>query len=159
MDIERDRWPDPVKRVKDEMDFHAVAISAGGIGLSDQSTYPYAVFSMQDGRPITHDTYPSRAEGRRICEKLTTDFLLILQVSPDGMFYNEANAVLLYERGLNQMGVRSPDSLESEENSGILSMPRNRHDRRAMAAQLKKGKPLYPDHVTYGNLPSLRRAK
>ena len=141
------------------MDFHAVAISAGGIGLSDQATYPYAVFSMQDGRPITHDTYPSRAEGRRICEKLTSDFLLILQVSPDGMPYNEANAVLNYERGLNNMGCRTPDSLESEGNSGALSMPRSRHDRRRMAAQLRTGKPLYPDHITYGNLPFMRKAK
>lgn len=157
MSIERDRWPDPVRRVKDEMDLHSVAIMAGGIELSANSTYPYAVFSMQDGRPISHDTYPSRAEGRRICEKLTTDFLLILQVSPDGMPYNEADAVLRYERSLNTMGVQSPDSLETEENSGVLSMPRNRHDRRAMAAQLKKGKALYPDHVTYGNLPSLRK--
>src|SRR5476651_721646 len=100
MTQQRDLWPDPVKRVKDEMDFHAVAIAAGDVGLSDQSTYPYAVFSMQDGRPITHDTYPSRAEGRRICEKLTTDYLLILQVSPDGMPFNEADAVLRYERSL-----------------------------------------------------------
>jgi len=156
MDIERNRWPDPVKRVKDEMDFHAVAIMAGGSGLSEQG-YGYAVFSMQDGRPITHDTYPSRGEGRRICEKLTTDFLLILQVSPDGMPYNEANAVLCYERALNNMGVQSPDALETEQNSGLLSMPRNRHDRRAMAAQLKSGKPLYPEDVTYGNLPFLRK--
>jgi hypothetical protein len=151
---ERDLWPDPVKRVKDEMDFHAVARMAG-----DGEQGGYAVFSMQDGRPITHDVYPSRREARRMAEKKTTDFLLILEISPDGMPYNEANAVLCYERALNNMGVQSPDALESEENSGILSMPRNRHDRRAMAAQLKSGKPLYPNHVTYGNLPSLRKAK
>jgi hypothetical protein len=150
---ERDKWPDPVRRVKDEMDFHAVAMSAGG------GEGGYAVFSMQDGRPLTHDLYPSRREARRAGERQTTDFLLILEAAPDGMPYNEANAVLCYERALNNMGVHSPDSLESEENSGLLSMPRNRHDRRRMAAQLKSGKPLYPESVSYGNLPSQRKVK
>lgn len=143
---ERDKWPDPVRRIKDEMDFHAITGSRG-----------YAVFSMQDGRPLTHDTYPSRREARRAGEKQTSDFLLILECQPDGMPYNEADAVLRYERTLNNMGVRTPDSLESEENSGLLSMPLNRHDRRRMAAQLKSGKPLYPDYVSYGNLPNLLR--
>ena len=135
-------WPDPVKRVKDEMDMHAVVHDIG-----------YAVFSMQDGRPITHDAYPSRADARRFAEKLTTDFLLIIEISPDGMPYNEADAVLKYERTLNNMGMRSPDSLETEENSGLLSMPRNRHDRRRMARQLITGRALYPESVSYSNLP------
>jgi hypothetical protein len=139
---ERDKWPDPVKRVKDEMDFHAVA---GGFG--------YAVFSMQDGRPLTHDTYPSRALARKAGERKTSDHLLILEVQPDGMPYNEADAVLKYERALNSAGYRTPDTLESEENSGLLSMPRNRHDRRRMARQLKTGKALYPAETDYTNLP------
>lgn len=143
---ERDRWPDPVRRVKDEMDFHAVA---GGFG--------YAVFSMMDGRPLTHDTYPSRREARRAGERKTQDHLLILEVRPDGMPYREADAVLRYERALNSAGVRTPDSLESEENSGLLSMPSNRHDRRRMAKQLKTGKPLYPAGTPYGNLPQFQK--
>lgn len=146
---EREKWPDPVLRIKDEMDLHAVAMMAGS------DIRGYAVFSMQDGRPITHDLYPSRREARRIAEKITTDFLLILEASPDGMPYNEADAVLRYERTLNNMGVRSPDSLESAENSGLLSMPRSRHDRRRMAKQLRSGKSLYPDNISYGNLPNL----
>lgn len=146
MDAERDKWPDPVRRVKDEMDFHAVA---GGYG--------YAVFSMQDGRPLTHIAYPSRREARKAGERQTQDFLLILEIQPDGMPYREADAVLRYERALNSAGVRTPDSLESEENSGILSMPRNRHDRRRMAAQLKSGKPLYPAGTSYGNLPQFTK--
>jgi hypothetical protein len=143
---ERDKWPDPVRRVKDEMDFHAVA---GGFG--------YAAFSMQDGRPLTHDLYPSRRAARKAGERKTGDFLLILEVQPDGMTYREADAVLRYERILNSQGFRSPDSLESEENSGILSMPSNRHDRRRMAKQLISGKPLYPESVSYGNIPSFQR--
>lgn len=145
-DTERLKWPDPVLRVKDAMDLHAVA---GGSG--------YAVFSLQTGMPVTGDTYPSRADARRMAEKRTTDHLLILEVSPDGMPYKEADAVLKYERTLISMGVRTPDHLETEENSGLLSMPRNRHDRRRMAAQLRKGRPLYPSEIPYGNLPEHTR--
>jgi hypothetical protein len=149
---QRDKWPDPVKRVKDEMDYHATVIMAGG----DRG---YAVFSMQDGRPITHDLYPSRARARQSAEKLTTDYLLILEAQPDGMPYNEADAVLKYERSLNSAGMRSPDALETGENSGLLSMPRNRHDRRRMAKQLITGRPLYHESVSYGNLPNLESLK
>lgn len=145
---ERDQWPDPVKRVKDAMDLHAVA---GGRG--------YAVFSLQTGHPLTGDTYSSRGEARRFGERKTTDHLLILEVCPDGMPYREAAAVLQYERQLINAGVRTPDSLETEENSGLLSMPQNRHDRRRMAAQLKKGSKLTPDDVPYGNLPSYRKVQ
>jgi hypothetical protein len=143
-----DQWPDPVKRVKDEMDMHAVAMQAGG----DRG---YAVLSMQDGRPITHDLYPSRARARQSAEKLTTDYLLILEAQPDGMTYREADAVLRYERQLNNAGMRTPDALETEENSGLLSMPASRHDRRRMARQLIKGRPLYHESTAYGNLPNL----
>lgn len=148
---ERERWPDPVRRVKDEMDMHAVTGNHG-----------YAAFNLTDGSPVTHDSYPSRERARHYAEKLTRDNLLILEISPDGMPYNEANAVLLYERTLIGMGVRSPDvdNLETEENSGLLSMPRTRHDRRRMAAQLRKGKPLYDPSVPYANLPHyLRRVQ
>ena len=146
MDLERAKWADPVLRVADEMSMHALA---GGRG--------YAVFSMQDGRPITHDSYPSRAAARRIAEKKTTDFLLILEIQPDGMPYREADAVLKYERALNAAGVRTPDHFETEENSGLLSVPRTKHDRQRMARQLISGKPLLPDGLPYGNLPSFLR--
>lgn len=136
-------WPDDVKRVKDEMDFHAVAGAHG-----------YAVFSLADGRPLTHDAYPSRARARISGEKITQDFLLILEIQPDGMPYNEAAAVLKYERTLNSAGYRSPDSLETEQNSGVLSMPRTKRDMRRMARQLISGKPLLPEGLPYGNLPS-----
>lgn len=139
---EREQYPDPVLRVKDEMDFHAVA---GGFG--------YAVFSLQTGSPLTHHTYPSRAAARKDGEKQTTDHLLILEIQPDGMPYNEAQAVLRYERTLISQGVRTPDQFEDEANSGLLSMPHQAHDRVRMAQQLRTGKPLYPSNVPYGNLP------
>jgi hypothetical protein len=145
------QWPDDVRRVKDTMDLHAIAMHEG---IAEGG---YAVFSLQDGRPLGNRLYPSRAAARRDAEKKSTDHLLIIEAQPDGMPYNEAAAVLRYERTLISMGVRSPDTLETEENSGILSMPRNRHDRRRMAAQLKRGKPLYPADIPYGNLPQLRK--
>lgn len=143
-------YPDPVKRVKDAMDLHALAMMAG------ETTGGYAVFRLTDGVPVTMDLYPSRAEARKFAERRTQDHLLIVQAQPDGMPANEAEAILKYERGLVSMGVRTPDVFETEENSGLLSMPRTRHDRRRMAAQLRKGKPLYSDETPYGNLPNMR---
>src|ERR1700722_6825630 len=131
---ERDKWPDPVKREKDEMDMHAVA---GGFG--------YVVFNLRTGRPITHNTYPSRGKARYHAEKKTRDHLLILEIRPDGMPYREAAAVLQYERTLISAGVRSPDHFETEENSGMLEMPHRASDRARMLAQLKAGRSLYPD--------------
>jgi hypothetical protein len=128
---DRDRYPDPVRRVKDAMDMHAVAGASG-----------YAVFSLQDGRPITNDTYPSRGDARRHAERRTQDHLLILEIAPDGIPWREAEAVLKYERALVAAGVRSPDSLETEENSGLLSMPAQKWDRQRMARQLITGKAL-----------------
>ena len=140
-------WPDDVKRVKDTMDLHALA------GANGQ----YAVFSLQTGTPVVMDTFPSRRDARRMAEKKTTDALLILQVAPDGMPYNEAAACLKYERALWAAGVRTPDSMESEENSGLLSIPRTKADRIRMAKQLISGKPLLPEGLPYGNLPSYFR--
>ena len=144
-------WPDDIRRVKDTMDLHAIAMHEGAVEGG------YAVFSLQTGKPLGNQLYPSRAAARRDAERRTSDHLLIIEAQPDGMPYNEAAAVLRYERQLASMGFRSPDSLETEENSGLLSMPRNRHDRRAMAAQLKKGSPLYPEHVSYGNVPWMKK--
>lgn len=136
-------WPDDVKRVKDAMDVHAVGGSAG----------QYAVFSLQTGTPVVMDVFPSRRDARRIASMRTTDALLILQVAPDGMPYNEAAACLKYERALWSSGFRTPDSMESEENSGMLSIPRTKGDRKRMAAQLISGRPMLPDGLPYGNLP------
>jgi hypothetical protein len=145
-DLERLKWPDPVLRIKDAMDLHAVA---GGSG--------YAVFSLQTGKQLSNSTFPSRATARKHAEKRTMDHLLILEISPDGMPYREADACLRYERTLISAGVRTPDVFETEENSGLLSMPRMPSDRQRMARQLIKGKPETPDGVPYGNLPYFLR--
>lgn len=137
-------WPDEVKRVCDAMNMHTLAGSA----------HLYAVFSLQDGRPITNDVYPSRAHARRMANRKTQDHLLILEVQPDGMQPNHAAACLKYERTLISAGVRTPDHFETEENSGLLSMPEHPHDRKRMIRQLKTGKSLYPESVPYGNLPA-----
>lgn len=154
-DTERLKWPDPVLRVKDAMDVHAIAMHEGA------TEGGYAVFRLSDGVPMSGALFPSRAAARKEAERKTRDHLLIIEAQPDGMPFREAEAVLKYERTLIGMGIRSPDTeyLETQENSGLLSMPRNRHDRRAMTAQLRKGKPLYPPEITYGNLPAFRGPK
>lgn len=144
-------YPDPVLRIKDEMDLHALAV-ANGAGQMFSSGYGYAVFSLQTGVPITHDLYPSRGDARRIAERHTTDHLLILQVQPDGMPYREAQAVLNYERTLISAGLRTPDVMETEENSGLGSMPRMAYDRLRMMRQLAKGHALTPEGLAYSNL-------
>lgn len=143
---ERLRWPDPVLRIKDAMDLHALG---GGSG--------YVAFKLTDGTPLTVSPQPSRAAARKYASRYTMDHLLILEIQPDGMPYREASAVLQYERTLISQGVRTPDSLESEANSGLLSMPRTTADRRRMAAQLRSGKPLVPDGRAYGNHPAFRK--
>lgn len=149
-DTERLKYPDPVLRVKDMMDLHAIG---GGRG--------YVPFSLQTGVPVTRNaTFPSRKAARKYAEKRTTDALLILEIQPDGMTYREAEAVLKYERSLYSMGIRTPDVLETEENSGALSMPRTKFDRQRMAQQLLSGTPLTPEGIPYGNLPYFfRKAK
>lgn len=146
-DLERLKWPDPVLRIKDEMDLHAVA---GGSG--------YCAFNLQTGKPMSRgNTFPSRAAARRNAEKRTMDHLLILEVQPDGMPYQEADAVLRYERAMISAGIRTPDQFETEENSGLLSMPRQASDRARMMRQLQTGKPLYPADVPYSNLPAFTK--
>jgi hypothetical protein len=143
-DLERAKWPDPVLRVKDAMDLHAVAKGRG-----------YVAFSLQDGTPLSgNNAYPSRALARKYAEKHTSDHLLILEIQPDGMSYREAEAVLKYERTLISAGFRTPDTMETEENSGMLSMPRTKYDRKRMVKQLLSGRPLLPEGMPYGNLPT-----
>lgn len=140
-------WPDDVKRVKDAMDMHALAGAAG----------QFAVFKLSDGTPVTNDTYPARGIARQYAEKHTMDALLILEVQPDGMPYNEAKACLDYERALWKGGFRTPDYDWESVNAGLLSMPRTKHDQKRMIKQLVSGKPITPDGYAYGNLPELRK--
>jgi hypothetical protein len=143
---ERAAWPDPVLAVKDAMDMHAFGKGTG-----------YVAFSLQTGKPLTSSGAPSRAAARKRAEKYSTDMLLILEIQPDGMTYREASACLTYERVLASRGVRTPDALESEENSGLLSMPRTAGDRERMSSQLVSGRPLLPDGVPYANVPAAFR--
>jgi hypothetical protein len=133
------------------MNMHASVVAFGG-GEMFASGYGYAVFNLQTGIPVTHDIYPSRGDARRIAERHTTDQLLILQVRPDGMPFREAQAVLTYERALISAGLRTPDFMETEENSGAMEMPHRSWDRQRMARQLRNGKPLTPEGVAYSNL-------
>lgn len=139
-DTERDKWPDDVKRVKDEMDMHAAAGAHG-----------WAVFALQDGKPLDHTPYPAWNDAVRAA-KWDRDNYMYLEIQPDGMPYREAQAVLRYARTIHQLGHRIP-SPDWDAGPMVASMPGNRHDRRRMLAQLKKGRPLYPADTSYGNLP------
>jgi hypothetical protein len=139
---ERDKWPDPVRRMKDHLDLHAVARQRG-----------YVAFNLRTGEPVTGDAHTSRALARKYAERKTMDALVICEIQPDGCTYQEADAALRFERALNSRGYRTPDSLETEENSGALSLPRTRYDRKRLARQLLSGRPLYPEGISYTNLP------
>ena len=140
---ERQNWPDDVLRVKDEMDLHAVAGSHG-----------WAAFALADGKPIDHTPYPAWRDAV-IAAKWDRDNFMFLEIRPDGMPYREAQGALRYARIVHQLGHRipSPDWRDYE----AASMPRTAHDRRRAARQLATGKPLYPQDVSYSNLPHFLR--
>lgn len=139
---------DEAKRILDAMSLHAIAGSHG-----------YFACKLSDGRPVTNDVYPSRGTARRFAEKITSDPLVILEVQPDGGSAKGCQAALDYERVLYSRGFRTPDSLETEENSGLLSVPEFAHDRNRMIRQLVAGKPLVSPEVTVSNLPAALRKR
>jgi hypothetical protein len=137
-DIERTKWPDDVKRVKDEMDMHAVA-----------GSYGYVVIALADGKPLDHAAYPTWGEAVRAA-KWDRDNYMFLEIQPDGMPYREAQAVLKYARTIHQLGHRIP-SPEWAAGPLVASMPDKPWDRKRMMKQLKSGKPLDP--IGYSNFP------
>jgi hypothetical protein len=135
-------WPDDVKRVKDEMDYHAVL---GHFG--------WVAFKLADGSPVDHTAYETWNDAVRAA-KWDRDRYMFLELQPDGMTYAAAKAVLDYARTLSKMGFRipSPDADFGQ----AMSMPYRPRDRRVMARQLASGKPLYPQGFVASNLPSER---
>lgn len=142
---ERDRWPDDVRRVKDEADMHAVAGSRGWFAVA-----------MADGKPLDHTAYESWNDAVRAA-RWDRDRYIFLEIQPDGMTYREAEAVLKYARGMYDMGFRIPSP--DWEHGQAMSMPYHAHDRKRMARQLVSGTPLIPDDVPYGNIPAFRKGK
>lgn len=140
-DLEREKYPDDVRRVKDEMDMHAV------LGQKNQ----WVAFHLSDGSPLDHAAYPTWNDAVKAA-KWDRDNFMYLEVQPDGMPYREANAVLTYARTLHTMGYRIPDPDWADYQASV--MPRMPYDRRLAARQLITGTPIYPDDVTYGNLPT-----
>lgn len=141
-DLERQKYPDDVRRLKDEMDMHAVVKNRG-----------WVVVSLQDGRPLNHTAYPdwkdaAKARQRRVDEHSW----MILQIQPDGMPYREAQAVLNYERTLHKAGYRSPGP-DWEAGPLASSMPRTPQDQFRMIQQLASGKPLDGGRE-HSNLPN-----
>lgn len=143
-DLERSRYPDDVLRIKDEMDMHAVLKQTGH----------WVAFHLADGKPLDHAAYPTWNDAVKAA-KWDRDNMMYLEVQPDGMPYREAAAVLKFARFIHDQGHRIPDPDWADYEASV--MPRMPHDRLLAARQLATGKPLYPDHVSYGNLPFLRR--
>lgn len=137
-------WPDPVKRIKDEMDMHAAAHARG-----------YVAIKLEDGSPLDHTAYPTWGEAVKAA-KWDRDRYAFLEIQPDGMPYHEAAAVLDFARKLYAGGYRVPSP--EWDSHQAAAMPRTANDRKRAAKQLISGKPLYPSHVPYGNLPGLRKA-
>lgn len=136
-------WPDPVKRIKDEMDMHAILKQQG-----------FVVISLQDGKPLDHAAYPTWSDAVKAA-RWDRDHYIYLEIQPDGMTYQEASAVLDYARKLYAGGYRIP-SPEWKDHMAS-TMPLNPVDRKRMVKQLISGKPLIPSDIPYGNLPNLRK--
>lgn len=141
---ERDKWPDDVKRVKDEMDMHAVA-----------GSYGYVAIHLSDGSALDHTAYPTWNDAVKAAG-WDRDNFMYPEIKPDGMPYREANAILEYARTIHKMGHRIPTPEWQDHEA--TQMPRMTHDRIRAAAQLKTGTPLIPSDVPYGNLPFMRKA-
>jgi len=143
-DIERDRWPDEIRRIKDEMDMHATLKQRG-----------WVAFKLEDGSPLDHAAYPTWNDAVKAA-KWDRDRFMFLEIQPDGMTYREANAVLDFARKLYAGGYRIPNPEWTDHMAS--TMPIQPHDRTRMAKQLITGKPLYPSNIPYGNLPNMRKA-
>jgi hypothetical protein len=138
-------WPDDVRRVKDAMDLHAVA-----------GSYGFAVIALADGKPLDNTAYPSWKDAVKAA-KWDRDNYMYLEIQPDGMSYEEAEAVLNYARTIHKLGYRIP-SPDWDAGPLASSMPMHPRDRRRMARQLASGRPLYPHETPYSNLPQYRKA-
>lgn len=136
--------PDCVKRVKDEMDLHALAGDHG-----------WAVFALADGKPLDHVAYPTWSAAVRAA-KGDRDNCMFVEIPPDGFpSYRHAAAPLHYARTLSRAGYRIPSP---DWHAGPLasSMPLQPRDRRLMARQLASGRPLLPEGWAMSNLSSER---
>ena len=143
-DLERDKWPDEIRRIKDEMDMHAALKQRG-----------WVVIALADGSPLDHAAYPTWNDAVKAA-KWNRDNYMFLEIQPDGMTYREAHAVLDYARKLYDGGYRIPNP---EWDAHMAStMPIQKHDRKIMLRQLISGKPLIPSDVPYGNLPNIGRS-
>jgi hypothetical protein len=133
------QWPDDVKRVKDELDMHAVAGSFGFVAIA-----------LADGSPLDHTAYPTWNDAVKAA-KWDRDNFMFPEIQPDGIPYREAAAILEYARVIHSMGYRIPDP--GWEHGEATQMPRTAFDRIRAAGQLKAGKPIVGPNVPYGNLP------
>lgn len=136
--------PDCAKRIKDELDYHAVAGDHG-----------WAVFAMADGAPLDHAAYDSW-NAAVAAAKWDRDNYMFVELAPDGCpSYRAAAAILHYARTLSRAGFRIP-SPDWEAGPMAASMPQQPYDRARMIRQLASGRPLLPEGFAMSNLPAER---
>lgn len=116
---------DDAKRISDEMTLHALAGKAGC----------WAAFRMDDGRPRDHVAYESRIKAVQYAGKWDRDTTVYLEIAPDGMQPEEAEAFLAWARFLHSQGWRLPDPGFDYDGG----MPHLKSDRQAMARHLISG--------------------
>ena len=136
-------WPDPVKRIKDEMDMHAILGQRGFVAIA-----------LEDGKPLDHACYPTWSDAVKVA-KWDRDRYMFPEVQPDGMTHEEAASVLDFARKLYAGGYRIPNPEWTDHQA--TAMPLNPYDRKRMARQLITGRPILPADVPYGNLPNIGR--
>jgi hypothetical protein len=136
--------PDAAKRVKDELDMHAVAGARG-----------WVVFALADGTPLDHTAYDSWNAAVKAA-KWNRDRYIFAEIQPDGCpSHREAAAIIHYARTLSRAGFRIP-SPDWEAGPLAASMPHQPADRRRMIRQLVSGRPLVPEGYATSNLPAER---
>lgn len=139
------RVPDPVKRVKHEMDMHAVA-----------GSYGFVAFAIEDGSPLDHSAYETYADALRAM-KWNRENYFVIEVQPEGMSFEEATAVLGYARFCRQMGGWVPAPEEADKMPAPGTIPYFERDQKLMARQLATGRRI-PDHLMRNINPATGQA-
>ena len=135
--------PDSAKRIKDELDLHAVL-----------GNYGWAVFALADGKPLDHVAYDSWNAAVKAA-KWDRDNYMFVEIAPDGCpNHRHAAAILHYARTMHRAGFRIPSP--DWEHGQAMSMPSQPADRARMIRQLVSGRPLVPEGFATSNLPAER---
>ena len=117
------RPADAARRIADEMTMHAIMHAEG-----------WAAFRLSDGSALDHVAYERRTDAVRAAG-WDRDRVMYLEIQPDGMTIQAADACLRFARILHDAGFRIP----SPEFEYDPTMPLLAHDRLATIRHLSAG--------------------